>query len=91
MVSYLANIRDYPNDLDGTLHEVDTDKIRQYRDDYNNRPPNTISFMFDIASTSGFYIVNLCDFYFYRLIGKLTSFCTCDDLTDFLSHGLTHF
>jgi hypothetical protein len=29
------------------------DKIRKYRADYNNRPPNAISFMPAIASTSG--------------------------------------
>ncbi len=31
----------------------DDDKIRKYRADYNNNPPNTISFMPAIASTSG--------------------------------------
>ena len=30
-----------------------TDKIRKYRTDYNNNPPNAISFMPVIASTSG--------------------------------------
>jgi hypothetical protein len=30
-----------------------TDKIRQYRSDYNNRPSNDISFKSDIGSTSG--------------------------------------
>ena len=29
-----------------------TDKIRKYRTDYNNNPPNTLSFMPAIASTS---------------------------------------
>jgi hypothetical protein len=29
------------------------DKIRKYRADYNNNPPNTVSFMPAIASTSG--------------------------------------
>ena len=43
----------YPNDIDGSLKEDDTDKIRQYHTDYNNRPSNSISFMSDIASTSG--------------------------------------
>jgi hypothetical protein len=64
----------YPNDLHGPLNEVVTDKIRQYLTDYNNRPSNDISFMTDIPCTSGIYIMNLCVFYFYRLIGKLTSF-----------------
>ncbi len=43
----------YPNDLDGSLKEDVTDKIRQYHTDYNNRPSNPISFMSVIASTSG--------------------------------------
>ena len=30
----------YPNDLDGPLNEAVTDKIHQYRADYNNRPSN---------------------------------------------------
>ena len=43
----------YPNDLDGSLKEAAADKIRQYCADYNNRPPNSISFMPAIASPSG--------------------------------------
>ncbi len=30
-----------------------TDKIRKYCTDYNNNPPNSISFMTSIPSTSG--------------------------------------
>jgi hypothetical protein len=36
-----------------SLNEAVTDKIRKYRADYNNNPPNTVSFMSAIASTSG--------------------------------------
>jgi hypothetical protein len=43
----------YPNDLDRSLNETVTDKIRKYRADYNNNPPNTVSFMSSISSTSG--------------------------------------
>jgi hypothetical protein len=43
----------YPNDLDGPLNEVTTDKILQYLTDYNNRPSNVISFMPVTVSTSG--------------------------------------
>ncbi len=57
-----------PNDIDRSLNEAAADKIRKYRTDYNNNPPNTISFMPED------YIVNLLDFYSYRLIGKLTAF-----------------
>jgi hypothetical protein len=68
----------YPNDVDRSLNETVPDRIRKYHPDCNNNPPNTISFMSDFTSTSGrprVYIVNLCDFYFYNLIGKLTAFC----------------
>jgi hypothetical protein len=43
----------YPNDVDRSLNEPAADKIRKYRADYNNNPPNAISFMLTIASTSG--------------------------------------
>ena len=41
----------YPNDIDRSLNEGSTDKIRKYRSDYNNNPPNTVSFMSPIPST----------------------------------------
>jgi hypothetical protein len=66
-----------PNDLDGPLNEDVVDKIRQYRVDYNNRPSNVISFMSVIATVRlDVYIVNLCAFYFCRLIGNLRFFCS---------------
>ena len=43
----------YPNDVDRSLSDVADDKIRKYRTDYNNNPPNAISFMSVITSTSG--------------------------------------
>ncbi len=43
----------YPKDIDRSLNETVTDKIRKYRTDYDNNPPNTISFMSSITSTSG--------------------------------------
>ena len=43
----------YPNDLDGSLNETATDKIRQYHTDYNNRPSNVISLMPTSTSSSG--------------------------------------
>jgi hypothetical protein len=52
--------------------------MRKYRADYNNRPPNTVSFMLLLLVHLGGYMVNLSDFYSYscsyRLIGKLTFF-----------------
>jgi hypothetical protein len=43
----------FPNAIDRSLNETSTDKIRKYRADYNNNPPDVISFMPIIASTSG--------------------------------------
>ncbi len=41
----------YPNDIDRSLNEATTDKIRKHHVDYKNNPPNDVSFM--PASTSG--------------------------------------
>ena len=41
------------NDIDRSINEAAADKIRKYRADYNNNPPNAVSFMPAIASTSG--------------------------------------
>jgi hypothetical protein len=43
----------YPNNLDQSLNETTADKVRKYRADYNMNPPNTVSFIPVIASTSG--------------------------------------
>jgi hypothetical protein len=43
----------YSNDVDRSLNETVPDKIRKYRAEYHNNPPNTISFMSGITSTSG--------------------------------------
>jgi hypothetical protein len=43
----------YRNDIDKSLHETTTDKIRKYRAGYKNNPPSSVSFMSDIVSTSG--------------------------------------
>ncbi len=52
----------YPNDIDRSLNETVTDKIRKYRSDHNNNPPMTVPFMVSIVRTSG------------RLHGELKSF-----------------
>jgi hypothetical protein len=64
----------YPNNLDQSLNDTTTDKIRRYRADYSNNPPRGVGFMTVIVVCLGGYIVNLSDFYSYRLIGKLTAF-----------------
>jgi hypothetical protein len=43
----------YPNDIGRSLNESADDKIGNYRYDYNHNPPNVISFMTAIVSTSG--------------------------------------
>ncbi len=40
----------YPNDIDKSLNEADTDKIRKYRSDNNNNPPTVVSFMAAVAT-----------------------------------------
>ena len=60
-----------PNDLDGSLNEDVTDKIRQYHADCNNRPFNDIS----MTSTSGRLLSEFVLLLFLQwLIGKLTVF-----------------
>ena len=34
----------YPNDIDRSLNEDDTDKIRKYHSDCSNNPPRSVSF-----------------------------------------------
>ena len=43
----------YPNNIDESLNQAANDKIRKYRADYNNNPPNAVAFMPAIAGTSG--------------------------------------
>ena len=43
----------YPDDIDRSLNETVTDKIRKYLSDYNNNPPSSVAFMTIIAGTSG--------------------------------------
>jgi len=65
----------YPNDIDKSLNDAVADTIRKYRADYNNNPRKVIAVRIDD------YIVNLSDFYFYRLIGKLTAFLQLQQLS----------
>ena len=48
----LNGILHYPNDIDRSLNEAVTDKVRKYRADYNSNPPNVVAFMSGIPSTS---------------------------------------
>jgi hypothetical protein len=43
----------YPNNFDQSLNDAATHKVRKYRADCNNRSPSAVSFLPDIASTSG--------------------------------------
>jgi hypothetical protein len=47
------NGRLHYNDVDKSLNEDANDKIRKYRADYNNNPPNAVAFMPAIAGTNG--------------------------------------
>jgi hypothetical protein len=42
----------YPTDIDRSLNETVSDKIRKYGSDDNNKPPKSVSFMTVITSTS---------------------------------------
>ncbi len=67
----------YPNDIDKSLHESVTDKIRIHLIDCNNNPPNnSISFMPSITSTSGRLHSDFVCLSFYKFIGKLAVFFT---------------
>ncbi len=44
---------DSEDDMDRSLNEVASEKIRKYRADYNNTPPSSVAFMPSIDSTSG--------------------------------------
>ena len=63
----------YPNDVDRSLNETAADKIRKYRTDYNNNPPTLCPLCLLLLVRLGGSTVNLCAFYFFKLIGKLTS------------------
>ncbi len=41
------------NNIDESLNKAAKDKIRKYRADYNNNPPNAVAFMPAIAGTTG--------------------------------------
>ncbi len=43
----------HPNNIDESLNKVAKDKIRKYRTDYNNNPPNAVAFMPAMAGTTG--------------------------------------
>jgi hypothetical protein len=57
-----------------SLNESVTDKIRKYRSDYNNNPPNTISFIPVIVSTSGRLHSDFVFLVFLQTHRKLTAF-----------------
>jgi hypothetical protein len=50
---HLKSVLKYPNNLDQSLNDTTVHKVHKYRADYNDNPPNTVSFMSDIPSTSG--------------------------------------
>jgi hypothetical protein len=47
------NGRLHYHDIDKSLNETVNDKIRKYRTDYNNNPPNVVAFMPAIPGTNG--------------------------------------
>jgi hypothetical protein len=43
----------HPNNIDESLNKTAKDKIRKYRGDYNNNPPNPVTFILTIPGTTG--------------------------------------
>jgi hypothetical protein len=69
----------YPNDIDKSLNESVTDKIRQYRADYNHNPQGSVSLMASIDSTSGQLHVH----FFKKKLKKIYYFSTEKALPDY--------
>jgi hypothetical protein len=76
----------YPNNLDQSLNDAGTDKLRKYHTYYNFNPPRGVGFMSAIVSTSGRLHSEFIRIYSYRLIGKLTAFL---QLQEFCHHNQT--
>ena len=68
----------YPTDLDKIQNEdpSGSDKILQYRVDYNNRPSHVIFFMPVVASTSGHLHCELVSFLFLQVHRETDRFLT---------------
>ena len=65
----------YPNNLDQSLNDAPADKIRKYRIVLTTTGHRVLYHLCLILLVRlGGYIVNLSDFYSYRIIGKLTDF-----------------
>ena len=71
----------FPNYIDRSLNEAAADKIRKYRADYNNNPPLASPLCLLLLVRPGGYTVNLCAFYFCKLIGKLTASLQLQEFT----------
>jgi hypothetical protein len=59
--------------IDEPLNDDDTEKIREYRADYSNRPSNSISFMPSVTTSSDLLQCEIGEFYFWRLMCLLFS------------------
>ncbi len=82
----------YPNDIDRSLNETVTDKIPKYRMTIIITHLTLLHLFLILLVRLGGYIVNLCDFYSYRTIGKLTDFFAVSGVP--FAHstsGLFHF
>jgi hypothetical protein len=75
-----------PHDIDKSLNDPTTDKIRKYRSDYNNYPSVTVTFIPTVTSTSERLHSEFVRLLFLQTIGKLTTFF---QLQEFSSRNLT--
>ncbi len=78
----------YPINLDQSLNDTSTDKLRKHHTDYNFNPTRGVGFMPVIVSTSGRLHSEFIRILVYSLIGKLTvflqfqEFCQCNQIVD---------
>jgi hypothetical protein len=63
-----------PDDIDRPLNKAAADKIRDYRVHYTCHPPNSISFMPAVASTSGRLHCELVRIFFFLQAHRETDF-----------------
>ena len=63
-----------PIDIDKSLNDDTPEKIREYRDDYSNRPSNSISFRSVADTTSGLLNCDLVCILFSNSHSETTTF-----------------
>jgi hypothetical protein len=79
----------YPNDVDRSLNEGATDKMRKYRADCNNNPPSSVSLIPTIVSTSGRLQSEFVRLFFLQAHWETDRFFTASGAHS--NNGLLHY